>query len=480
MFAPLARSPEDLSADVCIIGAGAAGITLATRLAARSIDVILCEAGGLEASETSQSVYRAETAGDEYYDLEFARLRYFGGTTNHWRGWCRHLDAADFDTKVDGVPTAWPISKAELDPFLDEAADILETAPIGPDIALDRSGLRRIDLSFSPPVRFGEKYRSALDRSPHARVLLNANLMSVDVRDRVITSARLRDYDGNEREVRAKFFVLACGGIENSRLLLWLREIGALPLASGSRLIGRYWMEHPHAPLGSVVIGDASRFSFDENALDFFSPTPAFMREKGILNCQLFLKSTSYGGAREIIADLLCVAPDFGTWVMDRFDKRLACVAQLKAAWEQEPVYHNAVTLGDERDRFGIPRSHLHWTRSRLDHRTVAQTAMAFAKHLAEIGIGRVKLDGWLLDEAAALPDPDEMGGHHHMGGTRMAAAASAGVVDPDCRIFGTENFYVAGSSVFPGAGHANPTFSIVQLSLRLAGHLAARLPHAS
>ncbi len=480
MFVNLAQSPEDLSADVCIIGAGAAGISLATRLAARSIDVILCEAGGLEASEASQGVYRAETQGDEYYDLETARLRYFGGTTNHWSGWCRQLDAADFESKVQGVPTSWPISKADLDPYFEETGNILELVDIKPDEALGRSGLNRIDLSFSPPVRFGEKYHSELDKSQHTRVLLNANLVNARTRDHVVNAVRVRDYQGNERDIHARIFVIACGGIENSRLLLWLNDIGDLPFAGGSRLIGRYWMEHPHAPIGSVVIGDKNRFTFDENALDFFSPTAAFMREKGALNSQLFLKSTSYGGAKEVIADLLCVAPDFGTWVMGQFGKKLACVAQLKAAWEQEPVFHNAVTLGEDRDRFGIPRSQLHWTRSRLDHHTIRQSAMAFAKHLADEDIGRVKLDSWLLDPDAGLPAPDEMGGYHHMGGTRMAQTATGGVVDADCKIFGTENFYVAGSSVFPSAGHANPTFSIVQLSLRLAEHLAGRLPHAS
>ena len=480
MLVNLAETPEDLSADVCIIGAGAAGISLATRLAARSIDVILCEAGGVEASAQSQSVYRADTEGDDYYDLETARLRYFGGTTNHWSGWCRQMDASDFENKVEGVPTSWPISKADLDPYGAETSEILELAPFRPDEALGTSGLKRIDLNFSPPVRFGEKYRAELENSAHARVIFNANLVGTRVRDKQISAVTVRDYENNERQVRARFFVLACGGIENSRLLLWLNETGGLPFTPAARLIGRYWMEHPHAPLGTVVIGDKNRFRFDENALDFFAPTAGFMKEKGALNSQLFLKSTSYGGAKEVMADLLCVAPDFGTWVMDQFGKRLACVAQLKAAWEQEPVFHNAVTLGEERDRFGIPRSNLHWTRSRLDHHTIRQSALAFAKRLADENVGRVKLDGWLLDPEAGFPEIDEMGGYHHMGGTRMASTATSGIVDRDCRIFGTENFYVAGSSVFPSAGHANPTFTIVQLSLRLAEHLAARVPQAS
>ena len=245
MLVNLAETPEDQSADVCIIGAGAAGISLATRLAARSIDVILCEAGGVEASADSQSVYRAETEGDDYYDLETARLRFFGGTTNHWSGWCRQMDAADFENKVEGVPTAWPISKADLDPYSEETSKILEIAPFKSDETFGTSGLKRIDLNFSPPVRFGEKYQAELESSAHVRVIFNANLVGTRVRDKRIEAVTVRDYENNQRDIRARFFVIACGGIENSRLLLWLNETGGLPFAPAARLIGRYWMEHP-------------------------------------------------------------------------------------------------------------------------------------------------------------------------------------------------------------------------------------------
>ncbi len=480
MIGVLAGTPQELNADVCIIGAGAAGITLARQLARRSIDVIVCEAGGLEMSDRSQRVYEAETVGDEYFPLDAARLRYFGGSTNHWGGWCRPLDACDFEGKVEGVPTSWPIGKQDLDPYHKETSDILELDPFDDDEPLATRDLKRVSFRFSPPVRFGEKYREELTRSEHIRVLLHANLVSAKSTDDRITSVSVRDYDGNIRDISARIFVIACGGIENSRLLLWLRETGSLPFAQNARLIGRFWMDHPVAPLGDVVITAPDRFKFDQHALDFFAPTVGFMRDAETLNCRLYLKTTEYGGAKEVIADLLCVAPAFGEWAMRQFDKRLACVAKLKAAWEQEPAFYNAVTLGDTLDRFGMPRTQLHWSRSELDRHTVSETAKAFAKFCVDQDIGRARLDEWVLEPDKGFPEIMEMAGRHHMGGTRMAASASAGVVDRDCKIFGTQNFYVAGSSVFPSAGHANPTFSIVQLSLRLAEHLTARLPHAS
>lgn len=480
MFVHLAQTPGDLSADVCIIGAGAAGISLANRLAGRGIDVIVCEGGGLESSEVSQSVYRAQTLGNAYYDLESTRQRYLGGSTNSWNGWCRHLDEIDLAGKSEQVPTVWPIAKADLDPYREDAVRILEIDRIPADQDIGGSGLKRIAMRQSPPVRFGEKYRGQLKNASRVRVILNANLVGTRTRDDAIEAVRVRDYDGNRRTVTARFFVIACGGIENSRLLLWLSETGGLPFAPGARLIGRYWLEHPHAALGDVVIIDKDSLRFDENGLCVFAPTPQFMQSKGTLNCRLSLQNGAHEDAGGVLSDLLCAAPGFGAWAMRRFDRQLACVATLEAAWEQEPVFHNAVTLSEERDRFGIPRSLLQWTRSALDRRTVAETAMAFATYLARENIGRVRLDDWLIDGGTGFPETGETASHSHMGGTRMAASATSGVVDADCRIYGTRNFYVAGSSVFPSAGHAGPTFSIVQLALRLADHLTARLPYAS
>lgn len=480
MIVNLSETGEDLSADVCIVGAGAAGITLARKLAAHSLSVILCEGGGMDYSEASQATYQGEVEGDPYYDIGSARLRYFGGTTNHWTGWCRPLDPYDFAAKNGKAETAWPISAQTLAPYLDETRAILEleAGEDGPELA--SSGLKRIEMEFSPPVRFADKYREELEASEAIRVVLNANLTGARAADGRAESLRVGDYEGNERSISAKYFVVACGGIENARLLLWLHESGQLPLGRSGDVAGRYWAEHPHAPIGDVVIREEDAFRFKKFALDFFAPTPAFMESRGTLNCQLFLKSTNYGGAKEVIADLLCTAPTLGKWAMDQLGKKLACVGELNAAWEQEPVAGNRVSLDSERDRFGIPRPVLHWTRNAQDFRTVRETAAAFAKHCAETDIARVRLPDWLLSGAGEFPEIGYIAGYHHMGGTRMAHSPASGVVDGNCRLFGAENVYVAGSSVFPSVGHANPTFTIIQLALRLADHLKALRPRHS
>lgn len=144
--------------DAAIIGAGAAGITLALKLAAEGQKVALIEAGGLEWSAESQQIYDAKTVGDPYFDLDVARLRYFGGTTNHWQGWCRTFEREDFNRGYLGDQYKWPITFEELDQYLLEACEILEISSDFQDQPTSEPDIESISFNFSPPVRFGTKY----------------------------------------------------------------------------------------------------------------------------------------------------------------------------------------------------------------------------------------------------------------------------------------------------------------------------------
>jgi choline dehydrogenase-like flavoprotein len=146
---------------------------------------------------------------------------------------------------------------------------------------------------------------------------------------------------------------------------------------------------------------------------------------------------------------------------------RLSCLG------EQVPNPASRVTLSDERDPLGIPRAQLDWRLSELDREGVAKLARTVGTELGRLGAGRLRLRDWTL-ETGGWPE-DLQGGHHHMGTTRMADDPKAGVVDRNCRVHGIDNLYVAGSSVFPTAGYANPTLTILALTLRLADHLRDR-----
>ena len=218
--------------DFCIIGAGPAGITCARELAAKGRKVLLLEAGDRYWSQELQSLYEGEIVGDKYFDLDSCRLRYFGGTSNHWTGWCRPLDSIDFEGKGRAGIGQWPISHSDLDEYFPRAAEILEIARPAEDIPLKGGTLRRIFVSFSPPVRFAEKYEREIFGGA-IMIALNCNLTGMSVSGGAISAITVQNYDGARVEIKARTFILACGGIENSRLLQWCN------VAAGGALLGR-------------------------------------------------------------------------------------------------------------------------------------------------------------------------------------------------------------------------------------------------
>ena len=189
------------------------------------------------------------------------------------------------------------------------------------------------------------------------------------------------------------------------------------------------------------------------------------------MNLHLWLEPTGYADTKKLLKDLLCVAPKIGRWAAALVEKNLVCGSVVVAVWEQEPLEENRIELSDtKRDRFGIPRTELHFRKSERDLFTLRETLLKLNEYLVDSNRGRLKLHDWVLGNASFSDLP--LGGNHHMGGTRMATNVSKGVVDSNCKVFGLENLSIAGSSVFPSGGHANPTLTIVQLSLRLAQHL--------
>lgn len=466
--------------DYCIIGSGPAGMTCALRLASKGRKILLLEGGDRLFSDQSQALYRGETVGDKYFDLDACRLRYLGGSSNHWSGWCRPLDAVDFDGKGPARVGRWPIRRPDLDPYLPEALKILEVARPPADVPLPGGMLREIAYSFSPPVRFGEKYDEDITASDSIVLCLNCNLTRTTVSGGAVSSITVENYEGQRTELKARIFILACGGIDNSRLLLWCNAAsdGALLKAQADR-VGRYWCEHHFAKIGDAIVESGFVRPPDDSdgpagaAMTFISLTPRKIEESGLLSCGMRLLPSRGGEAKALVEDLACVAPTWANRAYGALVDGSLCAHALSVTAEQEPRFDNRVALGNNRDRFGIPEVQLHWRRSELDMRTMREAAKTLAIYLAAQDIGRARLEPWVLGEAD-YPEDVEIAGYHHMGGTRMSDDPASGVVDRNCRLHGMANLYVAGSSVFPSGGHTTPTTTIVQMALRLADHLAA------
>jgi len=462
--------------DFCVVGSGPAGMTVALELERAGRSVLLLEGGGLEHSQESQDIYKGDVIGDPYFRLDHARLRYLGGTSGHWAGWCSRLEESDFQKKEGFEDAQWPIEKKDLDPFWERALAILDVPPPRQDVVFDRAfGIRETSISMSS-VRFGQKYRERLDASKNLIYVTSANLRGLKTDGQQVVGATVTNYAGHSANVKAKRFILAMGGIENSRMLLWWNQQANGKLVDARAPLGRYWMEHPDFTIGYALVDfkitQPPGYHRPQLLLNF---TDEVKRKLGVLNCRIRLRETPSGGTNRLLKDLACVAPKAGEWAAALAGKNIMCGAILRVEWEQEPVWSNHVQLSDtKRDRFGIPLTELHWKRTERDRLTMQRSLSHFNEYLMAGNHGRLKLEEWVFGNGDYPVREDEGSSWHHMGGTRMGRTSQQGVVDSDCRVFGQNNLYVAGSSVFPSGGAVNPTLTIVQLALRLADHLRA------
>lgn len=466
-----------LSAQVAVFGSGPAGMSLANTLADRGFSVILAEGGARDFEHDSQDIYLGEIVGQSgLFDLDTARQRSLGGTSNLWGGYCRPLDAVDFLAKPAHAHTGWPITVDDLLPYRAGASEILEVQERFDDVEI--GDLIFADYGFSPPVRFGDKYYESLESSERLTAVLNANFNRVSLDGNRIVSAEVRNYSGGSWQIEADFFVLCLGGIENSRMLMWANAQSGYALARSHDAIGRYWMDHPGVFSGQALLFDVrpdlfvTGASFRDEPQAFVSLSPALQERLEIGNFMFNIRTRPADrDTKGMVEDLLCVAPGLSGRLVGLTGRTLICGATIDAQLEQMPDPNNRVLFGNERDAFGVPRTALHWRHGDRDVQDYITALKAFGTEMANAEIGRVRLLDWAVDDRR--PPADLVYPHyHHMGGTRMSATPETGVVDANCRVWGSENLYMGGSSVFPTGGYANPTYTIVQLALRLAEHL--------
>jgi len=493
-----------IESDLVILGGGPAGITLARELTQQNCQVCLVEAGGLQFDAKSQRLYEGESAGIDY-PLANSRLRFLGGSSNHWGGYCRPLSAIDFEQR-DWVPySGWPFGLEELLPYYEKASELVEVAPARfEDSAYwqETSGEPLLDfasqrltaqyIQYSPPTHFGERYQSDLAQQANLRVLYNANVVNIDANTEgnTITHLSIRTLTGRKLKVKSKQFVLAAGGLENARLLLLSDNVMPAGLGNQNDLVGRFFMEHPHLQgFCEIVIADLKRLpklyyeritAGSRTGSAAFIPTDSFLRQRQLLNATFQMgvagkyqnnDPSSYTEAIKAESHLrmLQAAHHF---LADKDAKNPGLWLGVGGSCEQVPNPDSRVSLSAQRDELGLKKIRLDWRLSEQDRRSVIEHIRSLALEFGALGIGRMVMN---IEDDGRWPE-QVTGGNHHMGTTRMHNNPKNGVVDEDSKIHGIDNLYVAGSSVFPTSGTAHPTLTVVALALRLADHLKKRL----
>jgi choline dehydrogenase-like flavoprotein len=273
-----------IECDIAIVGAGAAGLTIARQFIGSGRNVCLVESGGLELDQDTQALYDGDNVGLPYFPLDSCRLRQFGGTTNHWGGVCLPFKRQDFEQHSWLPHSGWPIELNDIWPYIERAAAFLELPKAGWDIdhweqitgergfSVDQTKLFN-QVLLVKPVRMGQVLRQEFEQAQSIHVYLNANAVEIETTDTAshVTGVRVRTLAGNQLSVVGRLVVLALGGIENPRLLLLSDRVQTEGLGNTHDLVGRYFMEHatcgggiiqPTSP--GVDIGFYQKESFDD------------------------------------------------------------------------------------------------------------------------------------------------------------------------------------------------------------------------
>ena len=525
-FADARRIDRDLiSADLCIVGAGAAGITIAREFIGTSLRVVLAESGDFAFRHAPQLLYRGRNIGLPSFSIAKSRLRRFGGSTTRWAGQCRPLDPIDFEAR-DWIPNSgWPFDRQHLDPYYERAQTICSLGPYnyspdawhdvdGGPLALGSEALEARMYQFSQRPDFGTAYRPELEQADNIDVLLNANLVEIETREPVrhVDALRFATLNGRDFRVQARAYVIACGGIENARVLLASNRVATGGIGNEHDLVGRYFMDHPFFFMGAFEPAHA-RFDRSFHVIEkygvqrvnaafgmterrqrqerlngasvyfirrprsktmgpYFSPGgKAFARLIEVLRHDELPDGRLLNDVREAAIGIKDVVSTVTRQAAETLNPRPVLV--LRATVEPTPERTSRVVLDRSWDRLGIPRANVDWRMRADDRRGLDRLLELLRIELPHAALGRV-IDSDCGDDGDW---PASMsGGKHHMGTTRMHDDPMQGVADGNARVHGFENLFIAGSSLFPTAGYANPTLTIVALALRLADHLMGTL----
>jgi choline dehydrogenase-like flavoprotein len=511
-----------------VVGAGFAGLELTHYLERHGMRVVLLESGRLDFDPKTQQLAHVHSVGkpirepDPEHELPpylkpevrgEARIRQFGGTSNTWTGKWRIFDALDFEKRPWVPHSGWPVTLEELRPFY--AAAVRDYGLAEFDEFERSEGVRRLRTAATrgglevschvwqnKPLRLARRFASELSQAKLVDVVLGANATEIILDDGLerVTSIAFRSLEGRRHEVQAEDFVLAVGGMEGPRLLLASSNQLAAGVGNEHDLVGRFHANHPKHKQGVLwpsrelasptKVGTADHMRPSYHAT--FQLSHKEQRERAVLNHALRLipkyrYDVGYPAerARALRDGVRGRSPSRtarGALALAKSPRSLGKVMSktlhrghrgrldhyaLTMYVEQAPNPESRVYLAAERDPLGMPKLVVDWRLNSLDRESFERTLQGLREGFDRAGLGRLDFQSVTVD--------DTFDAAHHIGATRMATTPTAGVVDPDCRVFSTQNLFIASSSVFPSGSSMAPTLTIVALARRLGEHLLER-----
>jgi choline dehydrogenase-like flavoprotein len=515
-----------IQADLCIVGTGPAGVSIARQFAQKNIKVLLLESGGPEEEPETQALYAIESAPPRKINQDSIRRRILGGSSYIWTGRCAPFHPLDFEERSWIPNTGWPITRAELEPWIARAGELLGTGPHcyddeklwphfkspRPMPPLNTEVLEPMFWQFSKSPRnpkmsidFG---RDRLDfEASNIEILLHANLTQIHTNSdgTRFDCAEIRTLGGKRGCVRAKALVLCCGGIENARLLLASNRSDPRGIGNQYDNVGRFLMDHTDSVVGyfdpehaSAVRSRFGHYWWDNDRgrhvfLHGLALSREIQRREQLLHCHAYLDSFDVSDddpwsaldrfkATRSFRDARLALSHSGELFQGLYRRRFKHRPQLArltrvelhCILEQIPDPASRVTLSEDKtDALGMPLSKIDWKVSDTERRTARRMTELVCKEFQRLRLPAPELNPWLDKHSDWAANCVEKA--HPTGTTRMSDDPKKGVVDRNCQVHGVNGLFVSGSSVFPTSGAANPTLMIVSTALRLADWLHAK-----
>ena len=512
-----------LSYDICIIGSGAAGIAVAREFLNSKRSVVMLEAGGIDFEPELQTDYDYEQINGRGGDWEFTRTRQWGGSTAVWYGRCTNLQPIDFEKRDWVANSGWPISHDTVQKYRGRALDTLcvpHPEAIDPETWADSETYKAFSSEnintnvflWSNPKDMAVAYHEAVEDSKSVTLCYYAFAQEIipNENDDHVESVRVMSSDGISFSVNAKMIVIAGGSIENSRLLLLSQTNSENGLGNDFDNVGRYYMDHPRIEGAARLCVDKSNSNWrqrighlnetmtaKDNVQMFLSLSEEAQRANRLLNHgtvfravteeqlsesflaakEIFYAAKGKNGTRFQMKDIPKVVAGLPMLAKTGLKRKLGremtfshliLIDQL----EQEPDRESRVCLDTRRDRFGQQKAAVKWEIGSSTTNSLRWFHKSLDTHLRNIKLG------WIESPLISDPDyiPDYTDACHPTGTTRMSLHPKDGVVNPDCQVHGFNNLFIAGSSVFPTVGYANPTLTLVALAIRLADSIKAKI----